>query len=305
MSKIKSFSVGVGDMFYINHNSDNFTTIDCCLNYDEDAKAAKEVVLSEIRREIANKGITRFISTHPDEDHISGLKEYDNEFHILNFYRVNNNATKDGEESEDFVKYRELRDDSKKKFELKKDCSRKWMNLSDEERGSSGLFCLWPITDNLKYKLALKDATNGESPNNISPAIKYKSGEFSFLWMGDMETDMQEEFNREVDNKHVTIVFAPHHGRKSGHIPSSLMSKLYPRLVVVGEAPCEDLDYYKDQNTITQNSAGDILFDVSSDYLDIFVSNSNYTKKDGMTININHSSFEGMHYLGSISKKDA
>lgn len=305
MSKIKSFSVGAGDMFYINHNSDNFTTIDCCLNYDEDAKTAKEAILSEIRREIANKGIARFISTHPDEDHISGLEEYDNEFHILNFYRVNNNTTKDGEESEDFVKYKELRDDSKKNFELKKDCSRKWMNLSDEERGSSGLFCLWPITSNLKYKSALKDAANGESPNNISPAIKYKSGEFSFLWMGDMETDMQEEFNREVNNKHVTIVFAPHHGRKSGHIPSSLMSKLSPKLVVVGEAPCEDLDYYKDQNTITQNSAGDILFDANSDYLDIFVSNSNYTKKDGMTINWNHSSFDGMHYLGSISKKDA
>lgn len=34
MSKIKSFSVGDGDMFYIKHNSDNFTTIDCCLTDD-------------------------------------------------------------------------------------------------------------------------------------------------------------------------------------------------------------------------------------------------------------------------------
>jgi hypothetical protein len=32
MSIVKSFSVGDGDMFYIKHNSDNFTTIDCC-NY--------------------------------------------------------------------------------------------------------------------------------------------------------------------------------------------------------------------------------------------------------------------------------
>lgn len=30
MSVVKSFSVGEGDMFYIDHNSDNFTTIDCC-----------------------------------------------------------------------------------------------------------------------------------------------------------------------------------------------------------------------------------------------------------------------------------
>lgn len=305
MSKVKSFSVGAGDMFYINHNSDNFTTIDCCLNYDEDAKSAKEHILSELRSEMANKGIARFISTHPDEDHISGLKEYDKKFEILNFYRVDNNASKNDEESEDFTKYRNLRDDSKKCFELKKGCSRKWMNVSDEERNTSGLTCLWPITDNEKYQAALDEAANGGSPNNISPAIKYKCGDFSFLWMGDMETDMQEEFDNEVNNTHVTIVFAPHHGRKSGHIPSSLMNKLSPNLVIVGEAPSEDLDYYKDRNTITQNSAGDILFDVKSDYLDIFVSNSNYTKKDGLVTRSNHSTFSGMCYLGSIHKSNA
>ena len=30
MALVKSFSVGDGDMFYINHCSDNFTIIDCC-----------------------------------------------------------------------------------------------------------------------------------------------------------------------------------------------------------------------------------------------------------------------------------
>ena len=38
MSTVKSFSVGEGDMFYINHNSDNFTTIDCCLYKKENVK---------------------------------------------------------------------------------------------------------------------------------------------------------------------------------------------------------------------------------------------------------------------------
>jgi hypothetical protein len=36
MSVIKSHSVGNGDMFYIDHNSDNFTIIDCCLRDDDD-----------------------------------------------------------------------------------------------------------------------------------------------------------------------------------------------------------------------------------------------------------------------------
>lgn len=47
MSVIKSFSVGDGDMFYINHNSDNFTTIDCCYS-DDDNKGLNEKVNSRV-----------------------------------------------------------------------------------------------------------------------------------------------------------------------------------------------------------------------------------------------------------------
>lgn len=116
-----------------------------------------------------------------------------------------------------------------------------------------------------------------------------------------METEMQEEFDSKVTNEHTTIVFAPHHGRKSGHIPSSLMDKLTPKLVIVGEAPSDELDYYSGYDTITQNSAGDILFEANGDYLDIFVSKSDYNK-DGMEQNDNHGSHDGMTYLGSVKE---
>ncbi|MBR6362396.1 MAG: hypothetical protein IKR88_03830 [Bacteroidales bacterium] len=297
MSNIKSFSVGNGDMFYISHNSDNFTVIDCCLS-DE----VKEDILNEINFEASRKGVHRFISTHPDDDHIRGLVDYDNKIRILNFYRVNNRTAKKSIETDDFKRYKCLRDDTMKSFELKKGCSRKWMNISDEERKTSGLTCLWPITDNELYKRALKTGEEGGSPNNISPAIRYAVDGFSFLWMGDMETDMQKEFDKEVTNEHTTIVFAPHHGRKSGHIPSSLMNKLTPKLIVVGEAPCSELDYYSDHDTITQNTAGDILFETNGDYLDIFVSESGYNKTDGMVRNSAHQNHSGMKYLGSIKK---
>lgn len=297
MSKVKSFSVGNGDMFYIRHNSDNFTTIDCCLTDD-----VKDDILDEIETESSGKGIKRFISTHPDDDHIKGLVEYDDKFGILNFYRVDNNTTKKGTETDDFKRYKKLRDDSKKSFELRKGCKRKWMNESDDERDGAGLYCLWPITDNNLYKEALKTAADGGSPNNISPAVKYLVGKFSFLWMGDMETDMQEEFDKKVTNTHQTIVFAPHHGRKSGHIPSSLMDKLTPKLVIVGEAPSDELDYYSEYDTITQNTAGDILFETNGDYLDVFVSESGYTKTDGMVQNTNHGKHDGMKYLGSVKE---
>lgn len=303
MSKVKSFAVGDGDMFYIKHNSDSFTTIDCCLDYDDESKAAKKHVLDEISRESQGKGVTRFISTHPDEDHISGLDEYDKKFNIRNFYCVKNEATKNGEESEGFKTYKLLRDDSKKQFSLEKGCTRKWLNVEDEERGGAGIHCLWPITSNQKYRDALEKAKNGDSPNDISPAIRYIADGFSFFWMGDMETEMQQEFDSKVDVEHSTIVFAPHHGRKSGHIPSSLMDKLSPKLVIVGEADASDLDYYKNQNTITQNTAKDILFVTNGQYLDIYVSNASYCKTDGMINNSNHVTIDGMKYLGSVKEE--
>ena len=83
MSTIKSFSVGNGDMFYINHNTDNFSIIDCCLSDNN-----KERIVKEIKRVSKGKGIMRFMSTHPDDDHMGGLKFFDENIGIYNFYKV-------------------------------------------------------------------------------------------------------------------------------------------------------------------------------------------------------------------------
>ena len=81
MSIIKSFSVGDGDMFYIDHNSDNFSIIDCCMD-----DGNKEAITQEIKDKISKKGIIRFISTHPDEDHLQGLKYLDEQIGIVNLF---------------------------------------------------------------------------------------------------------------------------------------------------------------------------------------------------------------------------
>ena len=69
MSIIKSFSVGNGDMFYIEHNSDNFTIIDCYLSKDN-----KEEITDEILFKLRDKDISRFISTHPVRRSYSRLR---------------------------------------------------------------------------------------------------------------------------------------------------------------------------------------------------------------------------------------
>ncbi len=271
MSTIKSFSVDNGDMFYIRHNSDNFSIIDCCLS-DEN----KERIIENIKYAHRLKGITRFISTHPDQDHIQGLVDLDYNIDILNFYCVENNVTKE-EETEDFKHYCSLRDDSRKAFYISKDCVRKWMNRECEERGSAGIRILWPILENPYYQEALKLAEEGESPNNISAIIRYGLNDsVKVLWLGDLETEFMENIEEAIKWPKVNILFAPHHGRESGKIPEGILKKLNPEIIIIGEAPAENLNYYSGYNTITQNSAGDITLECIEGRVKIFVSNSEY-----------------------------
>ncbi len=294
MSIIKSISVGNGDMFYIKHNLDNFTTIDCCLSDDN-----KDDIVNELKQESKDKNITRFISTHPDEDHIQRLNYLDDKLPIINFYCVKNEATK-SDETDGFKRYVKLRDSDKAYF-VSRGCSRKWMNQSGDGRGSAGINFQWPITSNSDYKEALKKAKEGESPNNISPIFTYSLEDGAkLIWMGDLENSFMEKIKNSITLPNCDILFAPHHGRKSGKVPKKMMDEIDPKIVVMGEAPSENLDYaaYDNYNKITQNSAGDIVFDAIESKVHIYVSNENYSV-DFLT-NENLNDKYGCHYLGTL-----
>lgn len=293
MSIVKSLSVGNGDMYYIIHNSDNFTVIDCCMSDGDKAD-----IVAEIKRASSGKGVERFISTHPDDDHIRGLGYLDQQIKIQNFYCVKNAATKD-DASDDFDAYCDLRDDSGKAFYLFRGCKKIWMNASNEERDAAGIHILWPVRDSLSFIGALRDAAEGYSPNNISPIIQYLLNDgVKILWMGDLEADFMEEISEEIQLPQCDILFAPHHGRDSGKVPRNWLESIDPKVIIVGEAPSEQLHYYPECNTITQNTSGSITLDCVSGKVHIYVSNEGYT--------VNFLDDEGLPdshgiYLGSLS----
>ena len=135
---------------------------------------------------------SRFISTHPDQDHLQGLVQLDDRFELLNCYVVKNVATK-SDETVDFKRYKKLRDHSRKAFYIKQGCARRWMNQGSNERGSSGIEIKWPVRSNEEFKEALKRTEDGGSPNNISPVITYSlNGGATVTWMGDLENDFMK-----------------------------------------------------------------------------------------------------------------
>lgn len=293
MSRIKSFAVGFGDMFYIDHNSDNFTIIDCFLNEQNATIILDQIDL--IRKE-KEKIVTRVISTHPDDDHIQGLELLDAKIGIKNFYCVKNNVEKE-DQTDSFDKYRELRDSSKA-FHIFKGCRRMWMNEEGEGRGSSGIDILWPDQNNRHYKDALADAEAGGSPNNISAVIQYSlNGGVKVLWFGDLHKDFMELIEDQLDISPADIVFAPHHGRRTGRIPRSILDKIKPKIIVIGEAATEYLEYYYGYNTITQNSAGDVICECLQKKVHVFTSKiyeAEYLDNERATL-------PGCYYVGTLN----
>ena len=292
MSIVKSFSVGNGDLCYIRHGSDNFTIIDCNLTGERD-----DEIIDDMVSQVRTKDITRFISTHPDQDHFGGIEILDAKMPIYNFYVVKNNAVKDPE-TESFKHYCKLRDNSDKAFYIFKGCSRKWMNRGDDVRKTAGISILWPDTANAYFRNALAACNAGESYNNLSAVVRYSLQDgASVMWLGDLETEFMKSIEDSIDLRKTPIVFAAHHGRKSGKIPDSWLEKLDPQIIIIGEAPSRHLDYYTGYEKITQNRAGDITMDLVDNKVHFYSSKPGYYHKK--LDNEGHSKYP--NYFGSIT----
>lgn len=277
MSIVKSFSFPKGetrgDMFYIKHFTDSFTIIDYYLL--DDSKYPENNRQKEIIDEIIeqSKGrIRRFISTHPDNDHIAGIEVLFRHWPTDNFYAVANNIPSD-EEDASLSEYIELK--SKHNYAIHRGIKRCWLNDANNEHGSSGINFHWPVLTNESFKDALDDVSKGKNVNNICPIITYSINNGpSYMWMGDLETDMQQEYYDTTDDiPQVNILFQPHHGRESGSVPQGLLDVLNPQLIIIGNAPSEHIDYGDARMTITQNTSGDLLFENDGKYIHIYSQN--------------------------------
>ena len=156
------------------------------------------------------------------------------------------------------------------------------------------------MTSNNFFKEELRLAAQGISFNNISPIFTYSlENGVKAMWMGDLENSFLEKVKNNIDWPEVDILFAPHHGRKSGRVPSDVLKKINPSIIVIGEAPSEHLMYYNNYNTITQNTAGDIIFNCEARKVHIFTSKTYHTN-----YLVNEYRFMSeLNYIGSLQTR--
>lgn len=278
MSIVKSFSFPKGeirgDTFYIKHGVNSFTVIDCYLLADSVTKEnnRQKEIIDEIVEQSKGR-VRRFISTHPDNDHIAGIEELLRRWPTTNFYAVKNDIPADKNDSS-LSKYIEMKDNHN--YAIKRGIERCWLNDSNAENQGSGINFHWPILSNNKFKEALDNVSKGQKVNDICPIFTYTIEDgATYMWMGDLETEMQQTYYNECSDEIpcVNILFQPHHGRKSGSLPSALLDALDPQLIIIGNAPSEHIDYGNSRMTITQNTAGDLVFVNESKYVHIYSQN--------------------------------
>lgn len=316
MTTVKSFSFPIGeirgDTFYIKHGSNSFTVIDCYLKDGDGADCRKDEIINEICKESSGR-IRRFISTHPDNDHIKGIEDLFAKWSTENFYAVANERPADPKDPS-LTKYQQLLKNYN--YPIGKDIRRVWLNQEDEnkENSSSGIFFHWPVLSNEKFKEALKNVKEeGKSINNISCVFTYqvKKGA-SYMWMGDMMPDMQKEYyaSEKANIPHADILFHPHHGRETSKVPTELLDAINPQLIVIGNAPSDKLNYGDSRMTITQNTAGDIVFENDGNKVHVYTKNkidnppACLKKENGMKskYKLKNGVFEiDWHYVGTMT----
>lgn len=311
MAIIHFLNVLEGDCNIIQHETGRTTVIDISNGYN-DYDTAEEIAVknSELRKAmyertlvpsdkkdykqkknpdnpifyLKEKGIQnifRFIVTHPDMDHLDGIKDLFDEFSIANFWDTDNKkeisdkAGSGGYNMEDWKFYKSLRDGK----------------ISPSTRltyfaNNSNLYYNQDNIEILSPTPSIIKACNEKGNWNDSSQVilytppKANGGHWKILFAGDSEDLTWEHIitNHAEKVKNIDVLFAPHHGRDSNRNFDFLKS-LTPTITLFGNANSNHLAYAKYPGTrITNNQAGYIILDISAQHINLYVKNAEFAK---------------------------
>lgn len=233
----------------------------------------------EYLRKIGVTQIFRFILTHPDMDHLGGVRALFNEFNPINFWDTANNKELTTESfgrrtnlQLDWEFYKNLRDtnsaDNPKRLVY-------YSANANEYYKSDGMKILSPTPE-------LVSAGNRRNDwNDASYVILYRSYDRKILFAGDSEDDTWEHILETWGDAvaDVDVLIAPHHGRHSGR-NYDFLEVVRPKLTLYGNASSDHLAYdgwaSRDLLILTNNQAGYIILDIDEKEIRVFAKNEKY-----------------------------
>ena len=310
MSIVHFLNVKEGDCSIIEHTSGHISVIDVSNARKEYTEAEK---LSALVKALMEKGsgnfnqkaspvnpieymksfgitsIFRFILTHPDMDHMDGIKNLFEEFSPANFYDTDNGREIEFNENspyreEDWLFYKNLRDTKPQTCPQRltlfsgDDAAYRTKNWEGNPPGDA-LYILSPTPE------LVEEANETEDFNDCSYVILHKSPWWgNVLFSGDAHNKTWEYVISKYEKhiKDIDLLIAPHHGRKSDR-DYSFLDVVNPKMTFFGNARAEDLAYsawnYRNLAYITNNQANCMVVDMNDINMPIYVTNKKFAEQ--------------------------
>lgn len=312
MSTIHFLNVKKGDCSVIKHNSGRVTVIDVCNAKPMDVQTEKRISeMAKLEKGISGNfqqkkypvnpisylkdhsiyDIFRYIQTHPDMDHMDGIKTLYDEFSFANFWDTDNTKEIDEESwenspynEEDWDYYKYLRDtkphENPRRLALLSDASGQYWNVGDDgSSGGDGIQILAPTQELID---AVNEADNDY--NDCSYVLLYRTNGKRIIFSGDSHDDTWGHIleNYEDEIKNIDLLIAPHHGRDSDR-SYEFLDVLKPTLTFFGIASSKDLAYSKWRSRglsiITNNQANCMVVNASITPMTLYVTHVNFAKR--------------------------
>lgn len=311
MPVVHFLNVKEGDCSIVQHGSGHVSVIDVCNARKEKDSQVSETFQSKVL-ESAGSGnlnqkaypvnpieylkkfniysIFRFVLSHPDMDHMDGIKDLFEVLNPINFYDTDNNKELDFSEGspyrkEDWDFYKSLRDEKPdtdpKRLTLFSGDSGSYRTMDwDGNKPGDAFYVLAPTPE-------LVEESNDNASNDYndcSYVILYHGAGGKVLFSGDAHDKTWEH----IINTHssavqdVDLLIAPHHGRKSDR-DYSFLDVLKPKMTFFGNAKSEYLAYsawtYRKLPYITNNQANCMVVDAGDSHMPIFVTNETFARQ--------------------------
>ena len=256
---------------------------------------------------MGTKQIWRFILSHPDMDHLDGFNALLDKFDVPHFWHSGANKTKpdfsdNGRfKEEDWDRYARViagNEPGTQSIHVQAGSKFKYANEDDTQYGlGDSLYILAP-------NQGLVDQGNeSQDFNDASYVVLFNSPIGKVLLAGDAHDATWEyvKLHHKEAASDVTLLVAPHHGRKSGR-SYEFLDFVKPKLTLFGCAPSEHLAYnawnYRNLTHITNNQCGCVVAE-GTDAMHIYVENEVFAAKSGGNTKLTND--QGFYFLGTVT----
>jgi len=241
MMKIHFLNVGKGNCTIIEFPSGHLTMIDIDNSKIDDDDDALTEPIDYFLSKFPNQSLFRFILTHPDMDHLSGLNQLATKVSIINFWDTNHNKSFSDEDWEgspydkkDWEKYLTLRksESDPKALQLYRDATSECCWTQD------GISILSPSASLVKL------AHDKEEYNHLSYVLRIEYAGVKVILGGDASKEAWDEIYKHYKDEFLKadVFLAPHHG-SADNVHEDAFKAIDPDYVIVSVAEGVDYDY--------------------------------------------------------------